>query len=72
MPLSGTWMDREIVIPSEVSQTQKDKLSYDIAYMWNLKKKKKVQMNLFTKQKWSHRCRKQTFGYQWMGVGGIT
>ena len=21
-------------------------------------------MNLFTKQKWSHRCRKQTYGYQ--------
>ena len=23
-----------------------------------------VQMNLFTKQKLSHRCRKQTYGYQ--------
>ena len=36
--------------------------------MWNLKKK--VQMNLFTKQKQSHRCRKQSYGYQggW-GVG---
>ena len=30
--------------------------------MWNLKKT--VQMNLFTKQKWTHRCRKQTYGYQ--------
>ena len=48
---------------SEVSQTQKDK--YDIAYMWNLKKKK-VQMNLFTKQK-NQRYRKQTYGYQGMG-----
>ena len=25
---------------------------------------KRVQMNLFTKQKQSHRCRKQTYGYQ--------
>ena len=27
--------------------------SYDITYMWNLKKKM-IQMNLFTKQKWTH------------------
>ena len=37
-------------------------ISYDIAYMWNLKKM--VQMNLHTKQKYSHRCREQTYGYQ--------
>ena len=30
-----------------------------------------VQMNLFTKQKQSHRCRKQTYGYQWEIRGGI-
>ena len=28
-------------------------------------------MNLFTKQKQSHRCRKQTYGYWGEGVGGI-
>ena len=50
MPFAATWMDLEIVILSEVSQTQKDKY-HDIAYMWNLKKKKSVQMNLFKKQK---------------------
>ena len=33
MPFS-TWMDLEIAIQSEVSQTQK---LYDITYMWNLK-----------------------------------
>ena len=35
--------------------------------MWNLKKKKKkkVQINLFTeKKKQIHRLRKQTYGYQ--------
>ena len=38
MPFAATWMDLEIIKLSEVSQRQ---LSYDIAYMWNLKKKKK-------------------------------
>ena len=38
MSFAAIWMDLEIVILSEVSQTEKDK-SYDIAYMWNLKKK---------------------------------
>ena len=28
-------------------------------------------MNLFTKQKWSHRCRIQTYGYQWGRRRGI-
>ena len=35
--------------------------------MWNLKKR--VQMNLSTKQKKSHRHRKQTYGYQGGGWG---
>ena len=48
MSFAMTWMDLEIVILSEVSQTKKDKY-HDIVYMWNLKKM--VQMNLFTKQK---------------------
>ena len=30
--------------------------------MWNLKKM--IQMNLFTKQKQTHRLREQTYGYQ--------
>ena len=47
-PFVATWMDLVSVIPSEVSQTEKQIL-YDISYMWNLKKKV-IQMNLFTKQ----------------------
>ena len=35
MPFAETWMDLEIIMLSEVSQRQ---ISYDIAYMWNLKK----------------------------------
>ena len=66
MSFAATWMDLNI-IPSEVSQRQ---ITYDIAYMWNLKKI--IQMNLFTKQKQSHRHRKQTYGYQrGKGDGGI-
>ena len=33
-------------------------ISYDITYMWNLKKKN-MQMNLFTKEKCTHKQRKQ-------------
>ena len=37
MPFGATWMDLEIVILSEVSQTEKEK--YCMAfYMWNLKR----------------------------------
>ena len=35
MPFAATWMDLEVIILSEVSQRQ---ISYDITYMWNLKK----------------------------------
>ena len=36
MPFTATWMDLEDIIPSEVSQTEKDKY-YDVTCMWNLK-----------------------------------
>ena len=32
--------------------------------------KKRVQMDLFTKQKWIHRHRKQTYSYQKESAGG--
>ena len=38
MPFAATWMDLEIIILSEVSQTKT--ISYDITCMWNLKKRK--------------------------------
>ena len=53
MPFAAP-MDLEIIILSEVNQT---KASYDITYMWNLKKKM-IQMNLVTKQKQTHRLHK--------------
>ena len=48
MPFAATLMDLVMIVQSEVSQRQ---ISYDITYVWNLIKKKKIQMNLFTKQK---------------------
>ena len=36
--------------------------------MWNLKKKKKIQMNLFTKQEQTHRPRKQTWLPEGKGI----
>ena len=69
MPFAATWMDLEIVITSEVSQTE-GQIPYDITYMWNLKQT--VQMNLFTKQKQNHSCRKQSYGYPKGTGGGIS
>ena len=37
MLFAATWVDLEIVMLSEVSQTEKDKCHNDITYMWNLK-----------------------------------
>ena len=46
MSFVATWMDIEIIMLSEVSQTQ---IPYDIAYIWDLKRM--IQMNLLIKQK---------------------
>ena len=36
MPFAATWVDLEIIILSEVNQTEQQK--YNITYIWNLKK----------------------------------
>ena len=59
MPFAGTWMDLEIIILSEVSQAEKAK-SHISLNMQNLKRNV-IQMNLFTKQKQTHRLREQTW-----------
>ena len=38
MPFAATWIDQEIIILNEVSQTEKDKY-HMISHTWNLKKK---------------------------------
>jgi len=47
MPSATTWMNLGIIILNELIKERE--ISYDIIYMWNLKKM--IQMNLFTKQK---------------------
>ena len=66
MPFATTWVDLEIIILSEVSQTERQK-SYDITYMWDLKKWYKwlclQNRNRLTDIE-------QTYGYQRGNVGG--
>ena len=64
MLFAATWMALEIIIQSEINQTDKDK--YHIAYMQNLKTLHK-QTSLQNGNK-SHRCRKFQ-GYQGGGQG---
>ena len=45
MPFEATWIDLEMIILIEGSQRRE--ISYDIAYMWKLKKM--IQVNLFIK-----------------------
>ena len=54
--------------PKRSKPDRERQISYDITYMWNLKKM--IQMNLFSKQKQTHRPKKQTYGYQRGNVGG--
>ena len=82
MPLA-LWMDPESIILNEVSQAEKDKY-YMMSLICGIRKI--VKMNLFTKQKQTHRHRKQTcvvkrergeermdseFGISWCRLLGI-
>ena len=43
MPFSAIWIDLEMIKISEVSRTER-LISYDVTYVWNLKKKKKQKL----------------------------
>ena len=58
MPCAATWKDLESLILSEVNQTKANIIRYHLY----VESEKITQMNLFTKQKWTHRHRKQTYG----------
>ena len=60
MPSAAAWMELEIITLSEVSQPKKT----NIVYHLSVESKKMIQMNLFTKQKQTHKHRKQTYDYQ--------
>ena len=57
MPFAATWMDLGIILQSDVQTNI-------IQYHVYVKSKRMVQMNLFTKEKQTHRHRKQTYSYQ--------
>ena len=61
MPFAATWIDLEIIILSEVSQTEKDKY-HMISLICRILKKNDTHELI--KQKQTHRLRKQTYGYQ--------
>ena len=50
IPFAATWTDLGIIIGSELSQTEKDKY-HEISVICGILKKKKMQTNLFTKEK---------------------
>ena len=57
MPFATTWVDTEIIILSKSARERHHMISL-------VESKIIIQMNLFTKQKQTHRQRKQTYGYQ--------
>ena len=50
MPFAAIWMDLQIILLTEVSQT-KTKPDFFV----ESEKNKTIQMNLYTKKKWIHR-----------------
>ena len=64
MLFAATWMDLELIIISEVSQ--KENKYYMISLLCEILKILQNFTNLknFTKQKQTHRHRKQIYGYQ--------
>ena len=65
MPFAATWMEPEIIILSEVNNTEKDK--YMVSLICGIKTM--TETNLSMKQKQTLRHREQTCGCQRGGVG---
>ena len=59
LPFVTTWMDLQGIMLSEVAFVREGQIPYKFTYTWNLKNK----MNK-TRQKQSHRYRKQIIDYQ--------
>ena len=61
MPFAATWKDLEVIILSEVSQTEKGNY-HMISFRCGISSM--MHVNLFTEWKQTQRHRKQTYGYQ--------
>ena len=64
IPFAATQMNLEIIMLTEISQPEKYKY-HMISLTCEIKKM--IQMNLFTKQKQTHRYKKQTYTYKGEG-----
>ena len=71
MPFTAIWMDLEIILPSEVSPTEKDKYPMRSHKMWKLIEMRQLNSQTdndfdvtFTEQKQKNRLQKQIYGYQ--------
>lgn len=62
IPFTVTQMDAEIIILSKSKTNMRSPI-------YGIKKKKEMQMNLFTKHRQSHKSQKQIYGYQRENVG---
>ena len=51
MPFAATWMDLKIILQSEISQTKTNTIQYHVY----VESKTMIQMNLFTKEKQTHK-----------------
>jgi len=67
---AATWMNLEMIILNEGSQTEKEKYTGYCSYAESKKKKKKIRMNLSARQKQTHRHRKPTYSCQRRKVRG--
>ena len=61
MPFVATWKDQEVIILSEVSQTEKGNY-HMISFRCGISSM--MEVNLFTEWKQTQRHRKQTYGFQ--------
>ena len=66
MPFAATWMDLEMITPSEVSQTKTNIICYHLYMKPNFKM---IQKDLFTNRK-RLRFQNQTYGCQGGNVLG--
>ena len=70
LPFAITWMGLEVIMLSEVSQTEMVKISHDLTYMWNLKANKQTNKT----SKVSMQTHKENKPNKWLsegrGIGG--
>ena len=65
VPFAATWMDLEIIIPSKISQEEREEISCDIPLYVEPKILYERTFLFFkTKQKQTHKDRKKIYGYQ--------